>query len=78
MRTLVRPLYKQIGFDDRVSPKTDFDRNDDKIAGNHLDVHMRETVVDWACTLRLPECCNRVKREFDRWSGQEDPDEGNG
>jgi hypothetical protein len=54
MQNLLRPTYFRLGH------RTGF--HDD-----HLEVLLRSQIVDWSCSLEMEECCDRVKRDFNKW-----------
>ena len=54
MRTLIDPLYKRVGYEER---------QDDK----HLDIYLRTLAVAWACSLDHAECKEKTGTEYSVW-----------
>ena len=61
MRNIVKPLYYKIGHQVGRNAFTD-------------DLYLQRTIVSLACTLRLPECCEKVKEGFQHWMTADNPD----
>ena len=65
VRSLVRPAFRRLNS---LSSNRHWGND------NGVDEALSDTIFDLACSLRVPECCNRVKREFTHWMGQGEPD----